>query len=135
MPCAEQTLLFICLFEIAQQPFECDLVLIMIFPGREIADVALMLHQRSPASVLSFQDRIIQPDREENGAPLPGFPGQRGFDFMLHPIAGHGMFGEDQQELILQVYSLINAWADLVADLYILRGKPAAHAMILQIRV
>ena len=63
------------------------------------------------------------------------FPCQGCFYFLPHPLARHRRLGQDEEELVIDPDRLINPGAKSVADFHILRGKPAAYTLILEIGV
>ena len=91
-------------------------------------------NQRWPARVQGH-NCIVDPDRKEDGGALLAFPCQGGFDLLLHPLARHGRLRQDEEQLIIEADSLINPGTDAVADFQILGRKPAAHALVLEIRI
>src|SRR5262249_13570596 len=55
------------------------------------------------------------------------------FHFFFDPGTSQGVFGQQQQELFLQMDSLVDASADLITDLHILWREPATDTIGLEI--
>ena len=84
---------------------------------------------------LGGKHRVIEANSKQNGpTPLP-FLGEGFDDLVLNPFAGDRCLREHKQHFVPKPDSLIERVEDLGANLHILRGKPAAHAIIPQIGV
>lgn len=58
---------------------------------------------------------------------------ERCLDFFLHPGARDGVLRQDHHQLVVETNRLVDAGAELVADLQVLGGKPAADLGLLQV--
>src|SRR5207249_1436186 len=102
--------------EVSDQAGEGVLIYAVVLPPSEVPDVPRQPDMRGPSD-RGFQDRVVEPDREEHGSSLPPLPLKGGFDFPLHPIAREGMLREHEHELVVNPDRLADAMAELVADL------------------
>src|SRR5262249_37838208 len=84
----------------SQQAVEGLLIGIVVLPTAEVPDVPRPFDMRGPRD-RAFQDRIIEPDREEHDPFLPPLPLQRSLDFRFNPIAGEGLLREHEHELVV----------------------------------
>src|SRR6476646_3274789 len=58
----------------------------------------------------------------------------RGFlDFGFHPFALYAVRGENQQQLFMQADGLVDLLVEFLSGLAMVRGKPAAHSLVLQV--
>ena len=89
--------------EVPQQPLEAATVSVVLLPAREVADVALPPQQPRPG-FLSFQHRVVDPDREQDGALALALPllVQAARHLAFHPIARDRALREHQQHLVPQ---------------------------------
>jgi hypothetical protein len=120
--------------QVMQQAGECLLVVVLVLPGGEVGDMSGSLNMRGPTA-WTFDHSIIQTNRKQDrGLALTLF-GKSGFNLKRHPRAFDRMFGEDQQQFVIQLDRCIDAVPDPISCLHMLRRKPAAHAVALQIIV
>ena len=56
-------------------------------------------------------------------------------NFRLHPVTAHAVLRQDQQQLVMQPNRVIDLLMDLPPALNIVRRKPAANALGLQIGI
>jgi len=56
-------------------------------------------------------------------------------DFGFDPFAFHAVFGEDEEELVVQADGFVDLLVDLLAGGHVVRGEPAADAFILEVGV
>src|SRR5262249_43885010 len=68
--------------EVPQQLIESFLIHVMSLPAPKVANVSGVATQCWPAR-LQGHDRVVDPDREEDGRALLAFPCQRGFHLLL----------------------------------------------------
>src|SRR5260221_2218221 len=120
--------------QIAEQALQPALVGVMVFPAGEISNMARLFDVRSPISG-ALDDLFIQADGKEHGALCLAFFGKCVLYLVFDPPTGDRMRREDQQELIVQANGLVDALPELISDLHIFRGKPAAHAFTLQVGI
>jgi len=106
----------------------------MRLPAPKVANVARITNQRWPACRLRH-DRVVNPDWKEDSRALLAFPCQGRFHFLLHPLTRYRRLGQHEQQLVIEADGLINAGADAVANFQVFRGKPAAHALVLEVRM
>src|SRR5260370_1320458 len=106
----------------------------MVFPAGEISNMARILNVCGPISG-ALDDLFIQADGKENGALCLAFFGQCFLYLVFDPPTGDRMSREDQQQLIVLGNGLIDAPANLVSNLHIFWGKPAAYAFALQVGI
>src|SRR5260221_3018106 len=106
----------------------------MIFPAGEISNMARLFDVCGPISG-ALDDLFIQADGKEHGALCLAFFGKCFLYLVFDPPTGDRMRREDQQELIVQANGLVDALPELISDLHIFRGKPAAHAFTLQVGI
>src|SRR5260370_25545553 len=106
----------------------------MVFAAGEISNMARILNVCGPISG-ALDDLFIQADGKENGALCLAFFGQCFLYLVFDPPTGDRMSREDQQQLIVLANGLIDAVSDLVSNLHIFRGKPAAYAFALQVGI
>jgi hypothetical protein len=78
---------------------------------------------------------VIEADRKRNGPTPLSLVGEGFGDLVLNRFAGNRCLREHKQHFLPKTYSLIECVEDLGADLHVLRGEPAAHAVILQVGV
>jgi hypothetical protein len=100
----------------------------------EITDVALDAQAARPGFT-GVQHGIIDPDREQNCRLARSLFIQCPRHFVLNPIAGNRVFGQDQQHLVAQPDRLVDGVDDPGADRHIVRREPAPHALVLEISV
>src|SRR6266853_1016200 len=100
-------------FQISQQVLERPSISLRIVPFPEIADVSLTADVCRPC-FRCLHDGVVEPDGEEYLTALLTLAFQTGLDFIAHPGASDGMFGQDQQKLIVLFDSILNALSDLV---------------------
>ena len=89
---------------------------------------------RRPACFL-FYHRVIDAQGEQHRLftlPLL-FHGR--FHLLFNPITGHRVFRQDEQQLLMHANGLVDPDPDALPDLQIFRGKPAAHAFLLEFSV
>src|SRR5262245_5729277 len=120
--------------EVSQQPLEGLLICVMRLPAPKVTNVPGIAIQRWQAG-LQGHDGVVNPDREEDGGALLTLPCQGGLHLVFHPLARHRRLGQAEEQLVIHADGLVNAGAESVADFHIFRGKPAAHALVLQICV
>src|SRR4051812_11503969 len=120
--------------QVAQHPLQDFLVGVMVLPSAEVTDVALDAQAASPGFVC-VQHGVIDPDREQNGRLARPLLIQGPRHFLLNPITGNRVFGQDQQHLVAQPDRLVDGVDDLGADRHVVRREPAAHAFVLEIGV
>ena len=106
----------------------------MGLPAPKVANMPGVVNQRWPAGFLGH-NRVVNPDRKEDGRALLAFPRQGGFDFLLHPLARHRRLGQDEEQLVIEADRLINPGAEAIADFHSFRGKPALYPFTPEIRV
>jgi hypothetical protein len=63
------------------------------------------------------------------------FFGARVGDLCLHPVTRHAGVGENQQQLVVNLDRLIDLFVNLPALVDVMRRKPAANALGLQVGV
>src|SRR6266851_4725655 len=81
----------------------------------------------------TLQDSVIQANwKERIGLAFAFFPQSRLY-LMFDPVAFDRMLGEDQQKFLMQSNGLVNARAELLANLQIMRGEPAGNIILAQI--
>src|SRR6516162_9054908 len=66
------------IFEIPEQPVEGLLIRAMGLPAPKVANMPGVVNQRWPAGFLGH-NRVVNPDRKEDGRALLAFPRQGGF--------------------------------------------------------
>ena len=117
--------------EIAEQALEGRLV-----PGLvgEVADVALLPDEVRPGS-LHLYNRIVYSDGEKDRLSAFHLPAVAPVDFVFDPAAVNGRFREDEQELFVGAYGLVDLRAEFVSNLEVFWGEPAADAGGLEIVV
>src|SRR5260221_366184 len=120
--------------QIAEQALQPALVGVMVFPAGEISNMARLFDVCSPISG-ALDDPFIQADGKEHGALCFAFFGQCFLYLVFDPPTSDRMRREDQQQLIVLANGLIDALSDLVSNLHIFRGKPAAYACALQVGI
>jgi hypothetical protein len=54
-------------------------------------------------------------------------------DFVLDPVAFHAGLGDNQHKLVVQTNGFVDLPVDFSPSLYVMRGKPAAHALVLEV--
>src|SRR5260370_7813005 len=106
----------------------------MVFPAGEISNMARILNVCGPISG-ALDDLFIQADGKENGALCLAFFGQCFLYLVFDPPTGDRMRREDQQQLIVLANGLIDALSNLVSNLHIFWGKPAAYAFALEVGI
>src|SRR4051812_25208509 len=82
-----------------------------------------------------FHNGVVDADWEQDGALLPVLAFERRLHFTTHPRASYGRVREHDEQLVMYADGFINSVPELVANLKVLRCKPAAHAFCLQIRI
>jgi len=117
--------------EVLQQPVEGLLVHVMRLPAPKVPNMPGTVNKRWPARLLRH-DRVVNPNRKEDGRTLLAFPCQSGFDFLLHPLARHRRLGQNEEQLVIDADGLIYPETEAVANFHILGSKPAAHAFVLE---
>src|SRR5256885_14097727 len=83
------------LFQVAHQSVEGARVVVVRLPLAEVADLALAPDVRRPR-LLRLETLVVDGDGEEDVALFFSFALQRRIDFRFHPVAGHGVGGEDE---------------------------------------
>jgi hypothetical protein len=125
---------FFGMFERTQQTLQTALVLVVVFPMGEVANMARALDVLRPTGGTG-QYGVIDAERIQHIVGAFGFLAQGSFDFVGNPIAGYRVLREYQQQFIIQADAFIDAVADLIADVQVFGGKPAAHMVTLQVGV
>ena len=120
--------------QVAQQPHERLLERIVVLPVAEVADVAGTADIGGPCCVCVHY-RVVNPNRKKHRAVLASFALERYFHFGFHPRASDRILRQDEEELVVNADSLVDAGSELVADLQILWRVPAADALRLEICV
>jgi len=74
-----------------------------------------------------------EPDGEQH-SPLVAHLALAGLgDFRLHPLALHAVRRQERQQLVVQPDGFVDLLVEFPAALNVVRGKPAAHAFVLQV--
>lgn len=96
---------------------------VVVSPLREISDVSSVADKRRPAG---FHNVYCMVDLNGKQHVFSSFPllCQRSFNFLLHPLAGDRMFGQNQKQLVVDMNDLVNAASDPIADLQVLGCVP-----------
>ena len=121
--------------QIAQQPLQGSLIGYLILPLAKIANKPYPADIPCPCCSRLHQC-IVEPNGKENQyfwCLL--FPLKCQFHFSFHPITFDSMFREDQQQLVILLYGLVDLSTDLVTCFRIMRSKPAGDAFALQVSV
>jgi hypothetical protein len=79
------------------------------------------------------EDGIIQTEKEKNLPLLTILSGNGLLDFVTNPPASDRVLGEQEQEFVLAVDGLVNAFAEVVTRLKIMKGKPARDILFAKI--
>src|SRR5689334_8295549 len=108
--------------------------MVMLLPAGEVADMTLQPYRFNP-SLIRFQHCIIDANREQNKPIVPTFTVESRVDLVFNPGTLHGMFREDEQQLIMQLNRFVDALAEGVADLEVFGSEPAAYAFGLEVCV
>src|ERR1035441_9101108 len=127
-------------FQIPHQPHQPRLVRIVLFPVAEVRNeilphLARRIFPRIAVEALPIAQHLKrrQPDREQHPLTFlhlaPARLGQLG----LHPLARHAVLREDQQQPVMQPNGLIDLFVDLLPTMDVVRRKPAADALGLQV--
>src|SRR5262245_57377995 len=106
----------------------------MCLPALKVPNEPGIANQRWP-TCLQGHHRVVNADWEEDSGALLAFPCQGGFDFLFDPLTCHRRLGQDEEQLVIEADGLVNAGAEVVTDFHIFWGKPAAHALVLEIRI
>lgn len=85
--------------------------------------------------LLGLHDCIVQFDGEQDQFVLLLFFFKGGFDFLFHPGTFNGMLREYQQQFVMDANRFVNTATDFVTYPHIMRCKPAAYIVVLQIVV
>ena len=111
------------------------LVSVVLFPANEVADVTGAANVTSPCLVGPHHG-VIKTNREEHRPViLTPLLFESSLDLLLNPGAFDGALLKNEEQLVVDADGLVNARSELVADLQILRGKPATHVLSLEVSV
>ena len=88
----------------------------MVLPAAEVSDVPRAADVGGPG-LFCLHDRIIESDGKQDGLLLPLLFFKCSFDFLLHPCAFDRLFGENEQQLVIDANRFIDDRTDSVADL------------------
>src|SRR5437016_2861856 len=117
------------LLERTQQPVEALLILVMVFPMLEVADVSCALNVLCPRGG-ARQDSPIQAHGKQDIWHALWFLIQGPFNFIGHPRTGDGVLRQDQQQLVVDANRLIDADADFITHIQVFWGIPAAYSLV-----
>jgi len=110
------------------------LVVFWVGPLGEVSNMSLHLEFVGPVGTTA-EDSVINTDREEDFPFLSYLSIKRRFHFVANPFAFNRVFGENEQELVLHIDGLIDAFTNELTGAEIMRGKPALYLPVLQICV
>ena len=113
-------------------PFENLLVVLWVSPLSKVTDVTLVDKGGSPVGG-ALEDGVINADRKKDIALLPDLSIECCFYFVADPSTFDRTLGEDEEEFVLHLDSLVNALVDNLAWLHVVWGKPARHIFVTQI--
>jgi hypothetical protein len=120
--------------EVAQNAAERLLAGIVVFPSAKIADMPRPPNVSGPPGT-ALHYGIVQANRKQDRTFLLLLLLEGGLHLLLDPLAKYRVLGQDQQQPFVDVDSVIDALSELVADLHVLCGEPASHAVVLQVGV
>ena len=104
----------------------------MVFPFREITDVTGSPEFGGPAFI-GIHDRSIQPDWEEDSLASDTFLLIGSINLILNPVTVDRMLGQNQKELVVEPYRLIDSIPDFVPNLHVFGCKPTTNPFVLEI--
>src|SRR5258708_6416673 len=106
----------------------------MLLPSGKVANMPAAAHVSHPRFGC-VHHRIIQADWEECGSLLLILLLTRSHHFPFYPSTLNSMFGENENELVVETNRFINALMVVITDFQIFGGEPAAHTLVLQVYV
>lgn len=113
-----------------------EALLVVVFPSGKVEDVAMTAEAMSPG-LSGLHNGFIQPDGKKHMSICRGgiFFLKRLVGLFLDPGAFNRMFGENQQQLLVQTDRLVDFLAIIISGFQFFGGKPAAYPFALQIDI
>src|SRR5262249_46261288 len=103
-----------------------------VLPLAKVADVSISSQLCCPC-LCRLHNTGIQPDRKEHFALLSALLLEGGVHLVSNPFTANAILRKQQQQLIMQVNSLVNALAYPIPNFHILWCKPAPDTFRLQV--
>ena len=126
------TSLSISFLQILQQAIKYLLIGLWVFPVGKITNMSCGLKRSCPLAC-TLEYLVIETNRKEDLALLANFSGERKFNFVANLSTVDSVLRENEEELVLHMNGLINILTHIITRLEVVWGKPASHAIGLQI--